>query len=951
MCKDTAVSSFLGNVADFILAHHSDAGNLCVVLPNRRAGLFLKKELTERINTPAWSPTILPVEDLFFQLAGLQKADQAELLLSLYEIVKKTPGHTEEPFDGFCKWAPALLTDFNDVDSGLADPKQLFRNLADIKDIEHWSLGETTLSDFQKKYLEFWNHITNWYNELRAVMLAAGKAWSGLAQRVTAENLQERVSPGPWQHYIFAGFNALSKAEEKLFAFLSSNGKADLLWDTDRYYLEDKMNEAGKFLREYKEKFFKTKTSIDRPFEHVIDGIAGTAKNVTLIAAARNVSQARAASGFLEKEGAGFVPGETAIVLADEQLLMPVLNAVPSRFPDVNITMGYPMRNTPVFTLLHILFSLHENAARFGIKTREGDVKFYHQDIIRLLRHPYIVAGAKKPALLITFIQEMARKNMTFVSLKQLVKPSTETRRLGIEHFFNPWTSAQQAIDEIRAVIDNLRTIFAAKAEVYALDMEYLFQLNLALNRISTLFSERKGFDEISSVKTLLLQVFGSSAVPFSGEPLRGLQIMGMLETRLLDFKNVILVSANEGVLPSSSMQHSFILHDLRKAFGLPMYNDREAIAGYNYYRMIQRAENICIIYNTDQDSFGVKEKSRYVAQMLHELPKVNKQVTFRSIVAGAELDSSPVTDEITIPSSPEIISLIAKKATDGFSPSLVNTFRECRLRFYFRYVAGLREEEEVEETVDQNTLGTIMHTALEKLFMPLLLKELEPADFTAMKTKVTAACRDAFREHFPDEESGSGKNLLAEKIAQRYITNFIDQEISRITLEKTKGFTTTVLALEKEIGTTQTISGMNVLFKGKADRIDRVGPVIRLADYKTGKVEDNDVKIAAWSEFTETDKKGKAFQLMMYAWLYLKSEDGAAMVQPGIVSFRMVKKGFLHLHTPQGDRITSENLGEFEKSLFTITEQMLSEKTLFDQTPNVQQCRVCEFNAICRRV
>lgn len=939
------MNSFIGNTAKYILENYSQLNEVCVVLPNRRAGLFLKKEIASSVNAPVWSPDIFSVEDFVYRLTDLQPADSAELLLALFRIVKASKGHEEDRFDEFCKWAPALLSDFNEVDMWMADPKALFSNLADIKEIESWSLGEETLTDFQKKYLHFWDQTGLWYNALRTEMLSRNKAWIGLSHRLVAEDISNNKQLGQWKHIVFAGFNALSSSQEKIFSVLSSSGKAKVLWDADRYYLEDPMNEAGSFMRNHREKFFGAKTELD--FPHVGDFLAGTKKNITLIAAARNVSQARAAAGFLQQEGKDFIADETAVVLADETLLIPALNSLPQRFSDVNITMGYPMRNTPVFTLLQILFSLQENATRFNIRSREGELKFYHHDVIRLLRHPYVVASAQHPDTLVDVIRQIGRRNLTFVSVSKLSEVGGPEFKM--QQWFESWNSAEHCIDKLRDVIAEMKSVFSSREES-ALDVEYLYQFHLALNKISTLVKDWKEFSTVSAIKNLLLQVFGTSSVPFSGEPLAGLQVMGMLETRCLDFKNVILVSANEGVLPQQSSQHSFIMYDLRKAFGLPVHQQRDAITAYNFYRLMQRAENICIVYNTDQDTFGVKEKSRYVSQLLYELPKVNKQVVIRNIIAGAELDSSPVSDVISILSSPEIVKLAAEKAAKGFSPSLINLFRECRLRFYFRYIAGLQEEKEVEENVDQNTLGTIMHATLEKLYTPFLNQPLHVANIEAMKSLVASTVKESFRTLFPDEEADAGKNHLAGKIAVRYISTYLEQEAERIKSQLIKKVENTVVALEETLQCETEVSAIKVLFKGNADRIDKMGNITRLIDYKTGQVEEKELKMDSPHVFLEGDKQGKAFQLMMYAWLYLKSKDAAAVVQPGIISFRKNKKGFMHLETPSGQFVTEKNLGDFENVLMEITKQILSPETVFNQTINVQMCRNCEFNTICRR-
>lgn len=940
-----AMQSFIGNIAQYILENFSNPEEICVVMPNKRAGIFLKKEIASRVAQPTWSPYVTSIEDFVFSISGLQPADHAELLLALFRHVKKTVGHEEDRFEDFCKWAPSLLADYSEIDMWMADPNNLFTNLADIKEIEHWSLGEKELTEFQKKYLHFWDQLGSWYHALRSEMLAKHKAWTGLAHRMVAETITSNEQLNQWKHIVFAGFNALSNSQNKIFTILSESGKAKLLWDVDRYYLEDPLNEAGMFLRNHREKFFGNKNEVD--FPHIGDDLAGSKKNITLIAAARNVSQARAAATFLHDEGKEFIADETAVVLADESLLIPALNALPQRFADVNITMGYPMRHTPVYTLVQILFSLQENAARFNIHSREGELKFYHHDVVRLLRHPYFIATSQHPASLINIIRQIGRRNLTFITPSRLGELGGD----GFDHaqWFRPWSGAQDCIAQLRDFIAELRETFT-KREESSLDVEYLYQFHLALNKITTLIGNSPEFSQVSTIKTLALQIFGAGSIPFSGEPLAGLQVMGMLETRCLDFKNVIIVSANEGVLPSQSSQHSFIMYDLRRAFGLPVHQERDALTAYNFYRLLQRAENICLVYNTDQEGIGAKEKSRYVSQLTYELPKQNKQAEIRTLIAGAELDASRFSKTITIDSSPEIVALAAKKALDGFSPSLINLFRECRLRFYFRYIAGLKEADEVEESVDQNMLGTIMHAALENLYRPFIGNALTPENLKAMHALVAGEVLNAFRNEFPDEEADAGRNHLARKIATRYIAQYLEREKERIESQLAKKVNNTVVALEETLQFETQVGGIPVVYKGSADRIDEMNKLIRIIDYKTGFVDDKDVKIDSTEVFTTTDDKGKAFQLMMYAWLYLRGKDENAAVQPGLVSFRRNDKRFMQLETATGSVLNTKNIAEFESVLTAITQQILSPETQFDQTPDVSMCRNCEFNAICRK-
>ncbi|HET6989752.1 MAG TPA: PD-(D/E)XK nuclease family protein, partial [Bacteroidia bacterium] len=325
------MDGFLRKVSDYIFSSYGEKiDDLCIVLPNRRAGLFLKKHFSEHSKTPIWSPDIFSVEDFIWELSGLKKADVAEQLFIFYSVYKKSEGKKAESFEEFCKWAPTLLNDFNETDSYLADTEKLFGNLSDIRGIEEWSLETSALTDFQKQYLHFWSSIGGWYKIYKEKLLAEKLAYPGLAYRIVAENILQLIETKNWRKIIFAGFNAMNAAEEKIVDALRKNGKADLLWDSDRYYLENTANEAGKFLRNYKKEYFHPLNGGANTFENIEDRFATEAKNITVIGVARMVSQAKAAAHYLETIEAGkkYSPS-TAIVLADEQLLLPLLHALP----------------------------------------------------------------------------------------------------------------------------------------------------------------------------------------------------------------------------------------------------------------------------------------------------------------------------------------------------------------------------------------------------------------------------------------------------------------------------------------------------------------------------------------------------------------------------------------------------------------------------------------------
>ncbi|HLG02397.1 MAG TPA: PD-(D/E)XK nuclease family protein [Bacteroidia bacterium] len=946
------MADFLEKVSDFLFnSFGKKLDEVCVVLPNRRGGLFLKKHLASKFQGPVWAPEIYAIDDFTWELSGLQQTDLAEQLFIFYSVYKNAEGAKAEPFDLFCKWAPTLLADFSEADNCLADTEKLFGNLRDIRVIENWSLGQDQLTDFQKQYLHFWERIGIWYRDYKKALSDERKGYAGLAYRAVAEKITTPGTVFRWKKIVFAGFNALSPSEEKIISVLQESGRADVLWDADRYYMDQPAQEAGRFLRQWKKKYFQPAAGPKIAFDHIEDRISTETKKVSVTGVARLVSQAKAAAHFLET----FDPAEmhstsTAVVLADEMLLLPLLHALPDRAETVNITMGFPLRNTPVAELVISLFRLHENAQRFSIHSRQGELKYYHSDLIRLLCHPYVrrlLTGSGIPEKLES---EISRLNIIFATqskLQTLLKGDGGALGMFAEMLV-PWTDTPTALNRLQRIIEILRSVFTAGTTgKFNIETEYLFQLNIIVKRAQTLHQKWPVATDLKSLRALITQQLISTSLPFYGEPVAGLQIMGLLETRTLDFENVILLGANENILPGARTQPTFIIYELRKAFRLPVWSDRDATAAYNFYRLLQRAKNFHILYNTDQEAFGNREKSRFITQLLHELPARNKNATVTEAVfdPGIPLASAP-PPPIKIPKDTIVLQKMDELAAKGISPSLLNSYRACGLQFYFHYVAGLREPEEVEESIGADKLGTIIHRALEALFKPLTGQPLTEALLAQAKKKVEITCEEMFAKHYSLEESSTGKNLLAKKIALRYLENYFGIEMNEI---KQNRFT--VSEVEAKLEHTVVLpAGKSIHFAGTADRIDQLNSMVRLIDYKTGKTEPKELKIKEWKEIKENPAIGKSFQLLMYAWLYSRMKKSSVPVQSGIISFRHLANGLMNVKTPAGEILLPEVLDTFEEALLELLEELFDSSRDFVQTEELETCRICAFNGICRR-
>jgi ATP-dependent helicase/nuclease subunit B len=958
------MQSFLEKTVNYLYDKYGDdISELCIVLPNRRAGLFLKTHLSHNLKKTFWSPEIVATEDFVALLAELEIADSTTLLFELYETVKAVGKKEVENFDEFGKWGQILLSDLNEIDRYLVDASQLFGNLKDIKELEAWSLNsEEDLTDFQKKYLEFWKLLGEYYHDFKNRLLSKNQAYQGLAYRIVADNVEERVAKHSWKKIIFAGFNALNKAEEEIIERLLNAGNAEIIWDTDSYYINNPNQEAGRFIRKYNE-FGNFKKLKDRNiiFEETL--LSNEKKTITVIGAAKNVAQAKVAGSIvtqLQKENDSLQT--TALVLADENLLFPVLHSLPTNLEDINVTMGYPLKNTPVAGYFDLVFSLHEN----GLKLANGkeNYSFYHNDIIKLLSHPYTtiaLAGVDKDYSINKVTKQIQTRNIVFAGLSML---ENIFRELNCEKEFavmlpilKHWKTPADGLSCVHYLIDTLKNgivLQQTKNEESkaSLELEYLFAFTKIVKRIQVLMESYSGsITDLKSLRSILNQIVRSSTLPFYGEPLMGLQVMGMLETRTLDFENVILLSCNEDILPSGKAVNSFIPFELKRFFGLPTYSDKDAIFSYHFYRLLQRATNIYLLYNTESDALGSGEKSRFLTQLIYELPKVNPNVTIVEQLVNIPVIADKTGNEIIIEKTSFVYEKLKNRSEFGFSPSLLNKYRNCSLEFYFHAIAGLKEADEVEETIGADTLGNVIHEVLEMFYTPFVGKNIAVANIKEMKKNVETTTVSVFEKTYSKNEISYGKNLLTLKVALKFINNFLDSEIETISKSDKLGQPIMIKALEAELEMNIEIDSNNIKIKGKSDRIDSLGSMTRIVDYKTGLADNKELKFENWDDIRTDATLAKSFQLLTYAWLYQKMNPAITEnIVSGIITFRELSAGLKTVKVNCSEALNTEVLNEFEKQLQILLKEIFNKEVPFAQTAEVDNCEYCAFKGICNR-
>lgn len=928
---------FLTDIAKRLLSEYPKGmDQVAVVLPSRRAIVFLKHYLAQEIEDPIWLPTFYSIEDFIEALSGLKTLDNLSLQFQLYEVYKKhTPKEDLDDLGSFLKWSQTLLYDFNEIDRYLVDAERLLTNLTDLKEMEQWSLGAVDLSPFQEKYVRFFEHMYQWYISFKKKLLEQGFAYQGLAYRLAADKIV--TADIRHQKIWFVGLNALTTAEKKIIDHLVQQDKAVLFWDADEHYLSNENHEAGLFLRQH----------FDRWGAQPTTNFFKEEKNIQLIGCARNVGQTKVAGDILSKiskeELASIEQSETAVVMADEQLLFPVLNNLPKEVEAVNITMGSPLSSTPLFGLIDLLFKLHLHKERYQQKA------FYHSDLQRFLHHPYLSRIIDKK-MCYELYNTLVRKNIVFAnskSLERLLERKYAESWKQLAPLLKGWEGAKQFSLLIKSFL--LRFKEQLIEDKGTVESEVLFAFYTAIQQLENYLEALDETIDLKTLHTIFFQLIGKASIPFRGEPLSGLQLMGVLETRTLDFKNLIVLSVNEEKLPAGKSVNSFLPFVLKKYFKMPTHEERDAVFAYHFYRLLQRASNIHLLYNTQNDDFGSGEKSRFIVQLQEELAHLKPEEKLLQTTFSTEVES----EGVQIAKTPLVEAKIKEWAGSKVSPSALNTYVNCSLQFYFQYIARIKEQKEVEEFIDDSVFGTLIHDALEQAYTPYLGVELSEAVLLEVEQEALQLLGKAFKEKYGNSIQ-HGKNHLVWKVAFKLTQSFFEEERKLLKKLGVRNKTLTIAYLEEELSYEAVVAGVSFSFFGKLDRVDILGDTLRIVDYKTGKVEQADLVVSDWEALIENRKRAKAFQLMTYAYLYLKKHlPDQRKVVAGNYSFKNLSEGLLTIKQPKAAEplvIDGEVMENFEAVLYQLLHQIVDPKVPFEQTADLDACLYCDFKSICRR-
>lgn len=863
------MTSFISEILQHLIAKGDSLPELTFILPSKRAGSFLRKELSTLIQQPVFSPEILSIEEFAENIAGLETIDTTTTLFEFYSVyLGATPPEQTEDFENFSSWAQTLIHDFNEIDRYLIPPNSIFNYLSEIQDINHWYL-KPEKTELVQNYLRFWKKLPEYYQDLKDSLLQNQKAYQGLVYRQASEKIEEYATLNPKKH-VFIGFNALNAAEQVIIQTMLEHN-SEIFWDIDKVHFEDKHHDVSLFIKDYVKNWPYYKTNDFK----TISSEYNTEKEIEIIGIPKSIGQAKYVGEILDELSDEQLKS-TALVLGDEDLLLPMLNSLPSKIEALNITMGYPLKYSPFASLFEKIFEI--------LKLEKED--FYYRDVISVISNPIIQKSAPKTSE--EAVNKIRENNFLFLKKDQILGffHSEEQRILSL-CFPEGKNSPLAILKNFDELILALRDVLQKDSDT--LNLEFLYHYHEIIEQLILLVKNYPHLKTTASLQTFYRELSSLQTLDFKGKPFQGLQLMGMLESRVLDFETVILTSVDEGTLPAGKSNNSFIPYDLKKAFNLPTYKEKDAVYTYHFYHLLQRAKKVYLLHNTDTESQMGGESSRFLLQL-----EIEKQTQHRIKKSQVVPDVPKIRNPLNVvEKTPEIIEKIKSLAEKGFSPSALSTYIRNPLDFYTQYILGIRDTEEVEETVAYNTLGTVVHETLEAFYTPQIGKELTADLLENFIEKTPAEVVLKFQEHYSKIPLSKGKNLLILEVVKRYVINFLKKELAEVNSGKKIRIQKIETNLKVPLGFPELSYPVNI--RGSVDRVDLADGVLRIIDYKTGKVLQNQLEIVDWDLITtDYDKFSKPFQVLMYACMLLDEKHAYHSIEAGVISFKNLKEGFL---------------------------------------------------------
>lgn len=960
---------FLERIASHLFDSYGDKlHHQCLVFPNRRAGLYFMKYLSVKAGKPIWAPSVKTINELFTSLSELQEAGSETLIFELYTTYCKL-NREAGTFDDFYFWGEMLVNDFDNADKYLVNAESLFANLADIKKIDSTfgELGEEQINIIRqfwvnfntgsstrekKEFLNLWSLLPDLYSAFRGSLRGKGIAYEGMIFRDIAESCVAGNLPDfKFESFHFAGFNALNNCEKILMRSLSGKGLAKFYWDYDESTVkEDPRHSAGYFLRDNLRDFGNDMPTDWNYKTFVSDPAVGVHR--TIIDTSSDIAQVKLVPALLREieEIKGDEAHHIAIVLAEESLLIPLLSSLPEFVDDVNITMGYPLKFSPVYSLIKHLLSLQRNSRE------DGDNYFFdYTDVLNILRHSYLNGNDKLFAAVTA--KELISDN------KQWIPGRWFSGKPVFESIFVPMRSPLDLHLYLKSILESLYKTGndnGSSEAVVDLDdeirNEFIFRTLQAMNRLESALTASAVVLTPVTYSRLIDKVLRSVSVPFSGEPLNGIQIMGILETRALDFKNLIILSVNEGILPRSSAGSSCIPYNLREAFGLPVIRHQDSIYSYYFYRLLQRAEKVTFVYNSNAEGLKTGEMSRFLLQLdyLSDIKPDYRSPAYEIISRGIV----PSAVERTRLHSDILKNLFLNPGSKPLSPSAVNTWLNCRMKFYYRYVCGLKEPEKIVTDIDPSVFGKLLHGVMEKVYSPFeggIMERDKIEGIISDSALVLSSIKEVIKEiyHSGQNVESGGNDEITSSILFSYIRMILKHDISFAPL--------TIHGLEKYISSSFTFSQSDkknvVTIGGYSDRIDETGGTRRIIDYKTGNTPMEIRSVASLFDENDDKRNDAWFQILMYCEM-ISGIDPAVKVRPSLYAVRSMSSNEfsdrLIIAEDRDNKLEVEDYSvirsEYSAGLEQTIGHIFADVSEFKMTEHPGKCDYCPFIKLCRR-
>lgn len=927
--------AFIKYITDYITTNYDlSKENITIVFPNKRAALQLRNNLECAINKNFWIPNILSIQQAMEEWSGLQLIDNIDVIFELIKI-NNSIHKNQESNNNFFGLAAQMAKDFDEIDQYDVDAESLFRNITAAKKIDDWNFDSTNTTE--SNYVKFFESLIKYYNGLRKTLKDNGQGYYGFITREIASYDNDiLIKKTNNRKIIFAGFNALTKTEENIMVRLVEAGNAVMLWDLDKYYFEDTNQEAGVFARE----FFKRHPKIEKKF--VGDNFKQQDKTINIINVSGNSVQTNALQLQLNKEITDkTINSDTrsVVVLADESILIPTLNSIPDSIEKIRVTMGYPFLKTIIYHFIDQLFRFQNNLS-------SDESKIYLWTFVRFCNCEFIKLIFKGEAyeLLKNWINNRIKKSTYYFSIDE-IKELNGFKELFdfIKITLKKWHNTNDCICSIKELLQiSIGKVGDSSNNFIKNQISVASRIT---NKIELLLNKFKNYIQIKDLHILFTQVAAQSVINLKGKN-DGLQIMGLLETRNLDFDIIHFLSVNEGTIPLSKTNNSLIPYDLRKAFKLPTYTQQQAVYAYHFYRLLQNAKKINLYYNSLADLSGLGEPSRFIRQLEYEYANNNSNVKLHHI----QYKSPKINEKrstINIKKTPEILDKIT-----SFSPTSIGTYVRCPLNYYFKYIEKITDNT-INEEIQVDVIGKIVHKILELLYDKFGNKNISLNDYKKVCEKYFNECytkalaENNFNNGLPD----TGFNYLSKTVIYNMLTNFLTSEYKYIQECENGNLKFSIIEKEVSLKHTFKINNKDIELHGFADRIDKINNNIRILDYKTGKVHDQDVKIKdSHDEITKMPEK--SIQLLVYKYLYLKNHTNVKPldIEPGIIGLQNLSNGIFKLETSECKFFNNDFIKDFEDYFTRLIEEVLNTDIDFHQTDKDSNCRFCDFKSICKR-